>query len=149
MRTAALLAIVFTPVVVNAANCSTDPPQFGPVTTTFEQTCAAGQTIISLNKAKSPVAKLNFGRRQEITISTVSGAKSSGGNGSGAQVCIWRSWDKSQPCGKSLVSQDGFNDWDGSATCSLVVPAGVQYVQALQTNSNADEQNTTLEIVCR
>ncbi|WP_431289214.1 hypothetical protein [Roseateles chitinivorans] len=100
-------------------------------------------------KSKSPVVKLDFPSDQEVTISTSSGAKSSGGNGHGAQVCIWQSWDMVKPCGASAVSQNGFNDWNGNASCGVKVPKGIQYVRALQVNSNADEQNTTITIVCR
>lgn len=132
-----------------AADCSSSPPEYKPVTKTFEATCSDGMAIVNISKAKSPVIKLNFKRDQEVSISTHSGAKSPGGNGSGAQVCIWRSWDSSQPCGQSTVSGDGFNDWDGKASCDVNVPKGVQFIRALQINSNADEQNTSIQIVCR
>ena len=137
------------PFVAQAADCTGTPPTYEPVATTFEEKCSPGQTIVVVAGAKSPVAKVNFGGSQEITVATQSGAKSSGGNGKNAQVCIWRSWDGSAPCGKSLVSQDGFNEWNGEASCSIKVPVGIQHIRALQINTDADEVNTTIEISCR
>ena len=149
MRAILVMTISIAPLLAAAADCQKTPPAYSPIAETFEATCTLGKVIVDLKKAKSPVVKLNFAKDQEVTISTHSGAKSSGGNGRGAQVCIWQSWDSSQPCGKSTVSQDGFNDWDGKATCSLKVPAGVRHVRALQVNTDADEQNTTMIITCR
>lgn len=149
MRALILSALAAIPLWSLAADCESDAPTFSPTSETFEETCTPGKVIVDLKKAKSPVVKLNFSRDQEVTISTHSGAKSPGGNGHDAKVCIWQSWDSSQPCGKSTTSQGGFKDWDGKATCSLKVPKGVQYVRALQVNSNADEQNTSITIVCR
>jgi hypothetical protein len=131
------------------ADCLHSPPTYLQVAQSFEASCSTGQTIIDVRRAKSPVVALNLGRAQEVTVSTVSGAKSPGGNGSGAQVCIWRSWDASAPCGASPVSPDGFNDWDGRAECGLKVPAGMHYIRALQVNNNADEGNTTITVKCR
>lgn len=149
MRNVILLAFAVIPLVATGADCRSAKPDYQPISETFEATCSAGKTIVDLRKAKSPVVKLNFANDQEITISTISGAKSSGGNGRGAQVCIWQSWDEAQPCGTSPVSKDNFNDWDGAASCSVKVPKDVQYVRALQVNTSADEQNTTITISCR
>jgi len=142
-----LLSLLSSP-ASSAANCTNEAPAFSPVTATFERTCRAGEKIVQVLKAKSPVIKLNFPHPQEVSIKTVSGATSSGHNGHNAQVCIWQSWDMNAPCGQSTMVSS-FNDWDGSATCSVVVPAGNQYVKALQLNESADELNTTIEITCR
>jgi hypothetical protein len=145
-----LLIVVFLacPIIGLAADCKSVPPEYTPVSETFEATCKAGQTIVRLEKGKSPVVKLNFTANQQITVSTHSGARSSGRNGRNAQVCIWQSWENAKPCGASTLTSK-FNDWDGKATCSIVVPAGVQYLRALQTNESADEINTNITITCR
>lgn len=149
MKVAPMLLFALSPLGAMAADCEANAPAFSPLATTFEATCPPGKTVVHVLKAKSPVVKLNFPVDQEITISTESGAKSSGHNGKGAQVCIWQSWDMSRPCGKSLISDDGFNDWNGDASCGAKVPKGVQYIRALQVNQDADEQNTTIKIECR
>lgn len=141
-------AMMFAHSVAHAGDCNAVAPPYTPITETFEATCTAGKTIVDIRRAKSPVVKLNFAADQEITISTHSGARSSGGNGRNTQVCIWQSWDSARPCGVSLVSQEGYNDWDGKATCSIKVPRGVQYVRAFQYNVSADELNTTMVITC-
>jgi hypothetical protein len=143
-----ILLVLLAPTLTFGADCASNAPAFSPTSETFELTCTPGQTIVNVQKAKSPVVKLNFGHSQEVTVSTHSGAKSSGHNGRNAQVCIWRSWDMGSPCGKSPLTES-FNDWDGKAACSLSVPSGPQYVRALQMNENADEQNTTIVITCR
>ena len=145
---AALPLLIALPDSASAADCSANAPAFSPVTETFEAKCRPGQQIVSVVKAKSPVVKLNFESAQEVTISTHSGAQSPGHNGKNAQVCIWRSWEMSTPCGASAV-QSEFNAWDGKASCSVVVPAGPQYVRAWQMNESADEINTTIHIQCR
>lgn len=149
MRAPLVLSLVVAPLFATAANCVNQAPPYEPITETFERTCKKGELVVDVKTAKSPVVKLNFGKAQEITVSTHSGAKSTGGNGKDAQVCIWQSWDATKPCGRSDVSQDGFNDWDGKATCSVNAPAGVQYIRAMQYNQNADEMNTTIVIRCR
>lgn len=131
------------------ANCSSVPPVYAPVATTFEESCRSGQEIVSLPIGRSPTVKFNFPSPQEVTISTASGARSEGGNGRGAQVCIWQSWAPAQPCGSSTVSADNFNAWDGKAVCAVKVPAGVHHVRALHVNRNADEINTSLKVTCR
>ena len=145
---ASLTLLIALPATAIAADCSANAPAFSPVTETFEARCTPGQQIVSVQKAKSPVVKLNFSRPQEVTISTHSGATSSGHNGRNAQVCIWRSWEMSTPCGASAMKGE-FNEWDDRASCSVVVPAGTQYVRALQVNESADEINTTIRIQCR
>lgn len=149
MRIVVAALVVLVPLSAGASNCRDESPSYSPIATTFERSCQPGQRVVEVLTAKSPVVKLNFGSAQEVTIETHSGAKSSGGNGKDAQVCIWQSWEPSRPCGRSAVSQDGFREWDGKASCSVNVPAGVQYVRALQTNSSADEHNTTIVIRCR
>lgn len=131
------------------ADCNDQAPSYSPVATTFSQTCSPGQVIVDRQSGKSPVVKFNFATPQQVTISTHSGARSGGGNGRGAQVCIWQSWAPTKPCGQSDMSADNFNDWDGKASCSIVIPAGEQYVRALQTNSNANELNTSVRVTCR
>lgn len=143
------LFLALIPFAAQAGNCADEPPPYTPVAQSFEATCSAGQTVVDLRKAKSPVIRLRFSRDQELSVTTVSGATSAGGNGRGAQVCIWTSWESSGPCGASQVSADGFNAWDGRASCGVRAPKGEVYVRALQVNSNADEQNTTLTIACR
>jgi len=149
LRTALYLSLALIPLAAQAADCATSPPAYIPVAHTFEASCSSGQTTVDLRRAMSPVVKLNFDRAQELTISTISGAKSSGGNGKNAQVCIWTSWDGARPCGASPVSGDGFNDWDGRASCGVRVPSGLHFVRALQVNESADEQHTTITIACR
>jgi len=149
MRSAVFAALMASSFGAWAGDCRDQAPSYAPVATTFSQNCSPGQVIVDRQQGKSPVVKFNFSHAQEVTITTHSGARSGGGNGRGAQVCIWQSWSPSTPCGRSDVSADGFNDWDGRASCSVVVPAGEQYVRALQTNSNADELNTTIRVTCR
>jgi len=132
-----------------ADGCATTPPSYRPITTTFERTCQSGEQIVDVKKAKSPVVKLNFPRAQQVTISTVSGATSSGGNGDHAQICIWTSFNTQTPCGQSSMSGKDFNAWDGKASCAIEVPPGEQYIRAWQSNENADELNTTIAIKCR
>jgi hypothetical protein len=149
MRLVGLPMLLAVSLVVSAADCDKEPPSFEPLATTFEGSCRPGETIVKVMKGKSPVVKLHFAADQSVTIATGSKATSGGGNGWGAQVCIWRSWDVSEPCGSSRRSPDGFNAWGEGATCTLNVPKGEQYVRAFQTNRNADEVNTTMIITCR
>ncbi|MFT7772318.1 hypothetical protein [Roseateles sp.] len=144
-----LAACSTTPQVDRVANCVSAPPAYTPVATTFEENCRPGQIIVDRPVGKSPVVKFNFPHPQEVTITAESGATSSGGNGRGAQVCLWQSWAPAKPCGTSDMSSDNFNAWNGAAACAIKVPAGLQYVRALQVNQNADESNTSIYIRCR
>lgn len=132
MRTAICASHALIPPAAQAADCTTSAPEYIPVAHTLEASCSSGQTIVDLRRAKSPVVKLNFDTAQELTLSKISGAKSSGGRGNNAQF-IWTSWNGVRPRGASPFSGDGFNDWDGSAGCGVRLPSGLRFVRALRS----------------
>jgi hypothetical protein len=134
---------------VFAADCVAVPPSYTPIVSTFEGTVPTGTVVVDVTGRKSPVVEFISSTARTVTIDVVSGAHANGGNGKNAQVCIWRSWNASKPCSASPVSQDGFNDWDGKAGCTIEVPAGSHYVRAMQYNENADELATSIKVTSR
>ena len=141
----ALLFIVSTKALA-ADSCADAPPTYTPVQTTYDASCRAGEAAISI-VGKSPVARIVLPSPQAVTISTHSGATSSGHNGRHADVCIWISNAK-KPCAQS-PHKDSYNDWDGDATCTTTLPAGEVFVRAWQHNESAEEINTSLQIWCK